>query len=152
MASRAFVFQLESIWGWQIGSVSFPPLLSSEELFSINYGYFFFFFLKCPGSVEQVRCNCVLLVLWRVPPGWLAGQGSSQLVQGCSEVLPVFPARTVLLLLLLLGKCRTIWGNCMQSVSDSNEENFSLKILKKIWLVLQRVFYVVYILYKVSLI
>lgn len=27
--------ELESVWGWQIGSVSFPPLLSLEELFSI---------------------------------------------------------------------------------------------------------------------
>lgn len=48
------VLELESVWGWQIGSVSFPPLLSSEELFSINYGCIIFFFPEvswlCGGS------------------------------------------------------------------------------------------------------
>lgn len=44
-----------------------------------------FFFLKCPGSVERVRCDCGLLVPLRVPQdGWL----------GRGEVLPVLPART----------------------------------------------------------
>lgn len=70
MASRGFVFQLESVWGWQIGSVSFPLLLSLEELFSINCGYVGFLFLKYAGSVEQLRCDCGLLV----HPGGLAGQ------------------------------------------------------------------------------
>lgn len=82
--------------------------------------------------------------------GW-AGD-FSLLGQGCSEILPVLPARTV------PPPGPTAWqvqGNLRElyaSLCDSNEENFSLKILKKIWLVLQWVFYVGYILYKVSLI
>lgn len=60
MAGAGFLFQLESIWGWQIGSVSSPPLLSSEELFSIHYGYVNFF-LSVLALLEQVRCNCGVL-------------------------------------------------------------------------------------------
>lgn len=122
MASRGLVFELESVWGWQIGSVSFPPLLSLEELFSINYRYIDFlkFFFKCPSYVEPVRCNCGLLVPWRVSP-WMAGWagGFSLLGQGRSEVLPVLPGLFLLLLLMpgqvqdnlreLYAKCRFRW-------------------------------------------
>lgn len=100
-----------------------------------------------------MRCNCGLLVPWGVPPGWLAGQEVSLCsdrgaVRSCLCSLPGL----FLLLLSLPGKCKAIWGSSMQSLGDSNEENFSFKISKKIWLVLQWVFYVGYILYKVSLI
>lgn len=94
MASRGFVFQLESVWGWQIGSVSFPPLLSSEELFSIHYGYVNLFFFKvswlcgatCGWSAGSLKGSPRMA-------GWAGG--FFLLRQGCSEVLPVFPARTV---------------------------------------------------------
>lgn len=103
--------------------------------------------------MEQVRCSCGLLVPWRTQDGWL-GRRFLSARAGVQWDLACAPCQD----------CSSSWSYCLTSARQFEgalckfmwfkwrKLNFSLKILKKIWLVLQWVFYVGYILYKVSLI
>lgn len=132
MVRRGFVLQLESIWGWWVGSVNFPPFLSSGELFSINYMFMYiriYFFLGvvvmswCPGSIDQARFSDLLVVPWMATR-----------LQSCPSAA-VWAESLLLLVCLILshGQCKAVWWSYVQNLGNLNEENLISWLSIKIW-------------------